>query len=66
MISLSGINDEFYLRFLDKDVEKEGLEFKFVIEFLNVKKIDDDKYKIKVFKNIVENWIINVFSNDIK
>ncbi|OJT82094.1 hypothetical protein BM534_21520, partial [Clostridioides difficile] len=34
--------------------------------FLNAKKIDDDKYKTKVFKNTAENWITNALSNDIK
>ncbi len=29
-------------------------------------KIDDDKYKTKVFKNTAENWITNALSNDIK
>ncbi len=38
LISLSGINDEFHLRLLDKDAEKEGSESKFVTEFLNAKK----------------------------
>ena len=66
IIGLSGINDEYQLRLLDKDAEKEGSESKFVTEFLNAEKIDDDSYKTKVFKNSAENWITNALSNDIK
>ncbi|MGL6107684.1 nucleoid-associated protein [Romboutsia sp.] len=66
IIGVSGINDEFHLRLLDKDSEKEELDSKFITEFLNVEKIDDDKYKTKVFKNSAENWITNALSNDIK
>lgn len=66
IIGLSGINDEYQLRLLDKDSEKEGSESKFVTEFLNADKIDDDRYKTKVFKSSAENWITNALSNDIK
>ena len=66
IVGTNGINDEYHLRVLDKDAEKEGSESKFVSEFLNAKKVDDDKYKTKVFKNTAENWITNALSNDIK
>lgn len=66
IIGLSGINDEYQLRLLDKDAEKEGSESRFVTEFLNAEKIDDDSYKTKVFKSSAENWITNALSNDIK
>lgn len=66
IVGTSGINDEYQLRVLDKDAEKEGSESKFVSEFLGASKIDDDKYKTKVFKNTAENWITNALSNDIK
>ena len=66
IVGISGINDEFHLRLLDKDAEKEESESKFIIEFLNAEKIDDDKYKTKVFKNSAENWITNALSDDIK
>lgn len=66
IIGASGINDEFHLRLLDKDAEKEELDSKFISEFLNAEKIDDDKYKTKVFKNTAENWITNALSDDIK
>lgn len=66
IIGVSGVNDEFHLRLLDKDAEKEESESKFITEFLNAEKIDDDKYKTKIFKNSAENWITNALSNDIK
>jgi hypothetical protein len=66
IIGASGINDEYHLRLLDKDAEKSDIESKFISEFLNAKKVDDDKYKTKVFKNSAENWITNALSNDIK
>ncbi|HBF0843879.1 TPA: nucleoid-associated protein [Clostridioides difficile] len=66
IIGLSGINDEYHLRVLDKDAEKEEANSKFVTEFLNATKIKDDKYKTKKFKNTAENWITNALSNDIK
>ena len=34
--------------------------------FVNLVKVDDDKYKTKVFKNTAENWITNALSEDIK
>ena len=46
--------------------EKADLESKFITEFLNAEKIDDDKYKTKVFKNTAENWITNALSDNIK
>ena len=66
LVGISGINDEYHLKLLDKDAEKEQLETKFVCEFLNAKKIEDDKYKTKVFKTTAENWITNAISDDIK
>ncbi|MGL5693739.1 MAG: nucleoid-associated protein [Peptostreptococcaceae bacterium] len=66
IIGTNGMNDEYQLRVLDKDAEKESSESKFVSEFLGASKIDDDKYKTKVFKNTAENWITNALSNDIK
>ena len=66
IVGSNGINDEYHLKVLDKDAEKEGSESKFVSEFLHAEKIDDDKYKTKVFKNTAENWITNALSSDIK
>ncbi|EMY9989146.1 nucleoid-associated protein [Clostridioides difficile] len=66
IIGLSGVNDEYHLRVLDKDAEKEEANSKFVTEFLNATKVKDDKYKTKMFKSTAENWITNALSNDIK
>lgn len=66
IIGISGINDEFHLRLLDKDAEKEESESKFIKEFLNAERIDDDKYKTKVFKKSAENWITNALTENIK
>ena len=66
IVGINGINDEYHLRVLDKEAEKEGVESKFVSEFLHAEKIDDDKYKTKVFKNTAENWITNALSKEIK
>ena len=66
LIGVSGMNDEYQLRLLDKDAEKAETESKFITEFLNAERVDDDKYKTKVFKNTAENWITNALSEDIK
>lgn len=66
LIGISGMNDEYHLRLLDKDAEKEEANSKFIDEFLNAKKIEDDKYKTKIFKNSAETWITNTLSSDIK
>ena len=66
LVGLSGINDEYHFKLLDKDAEKEQIETKFVTDFLNAKKVEDDKYKTKVFKTTAENWITNAISDDMK
>ena len=69
LIGVSGINDDFHLRLLDRDSEKEENEEKksrFINEFLNAEKIIDDKYSTKTFKTITDNWITNALANDIK
>lgn len=66
LVGVSGINDEYHLKLLDKDAEKEQIETKFVSDFLNAKKIEDSKYKTKVFKTTAENWITNAVSDDMK
>ncbi|CZR96227.1 37-kD nucleoid-associated bacterial protein [Clostridioides difficile] len=63
IIGLSGMNDEYHLRVLDKDAEKEETNSKFVTEFLNATKIKDDKYKTKVFKGLVDAFIANLYSD---
>lgn len=66
IIGISSINDEYHLRVIDKDSEKLENEGKFISEFLDIKKVDDDKYKTKLFKNTTEVWINNKLSSDMK
>jgi ribosomal protein L17 len=66
LIGVSGINDEWHLRALDKKAEKEEIESKFIEEFLNAERVDDDRYKTKVFKNSADNWITNALGDDVK
>ncbi len=68
LVGVSGINDEFHLRLLDKDSEKEDTDKKsrFIEEFLKAEKINDDKYNTKTFKTTADNWITNAMSNNIK
>ncbi|CEK35434.1 nucleoid-associated protein,37-kD nucleoid-associated bacterial protein [[Clostridium] sordellii] len=66
IVGVNGINDEYQLRVLDKDSEKEEIESKWITEFLNIEKIKDDTYKTKVFKKASETWITNALSTDIK
>ncbi|HBG8377044.1 TPA: nucleoid-associated protein, partial [Clostridioides difficile] len=63
LIGLSGINDEYHLKVLDKDAEKEGANSKFVTEFLNATKVKDDKYKTKMFKAFVDSYIAHLYSD---
>ena len=66
IVGVNGVNDEYQLRVLDKDSEKEEIESKWITEFLNIEKIKDDTYKTKVFKKASETWITNALSTDIK
>ena len=66
LVGVSGINDEYHFRLLDKDAEKDQLETKFLTEFLNAEKIEDSKYKTKVFKKTTDSWITNAITEDMK
>ncbi|WAW14328.1 nucleoid-associated protein [Peptostreptococcus equinus] len=66
IIGVSGVNDEWHLQVLDKVAEKEGSDSSFVSEFLNAKKVKDEKYMTKSFRNTTDNWITNAFADDIK
>lgn len=67
-IGLSGVNDEYHLEVLDKDLaknpDKEG-DF-FISNFLNCEIIMDDKDKTKIFKNSTEKWVKNSLYDDIQ
>lgn len=66
LVGISGINDEYHLKVLDKDAEKEEIKSKFESHFLNIEKIEDDKFKTKTFINTANIWITNALSDDIK
>lgn len=66
IVGTNGVNDYYHFRLLDKDAEKDQLETKFLTEFLNAEKIEDDKYKTKIFKKTADNWITNAISEDMK
>lgn len=66
LIGISGINDEWHMKVLDKISEKEGIETKFTTQFLNIEKILDDKYMTKSFKRSADNWITNAIRDDVK
>lgn len=66
IVGLNGINDDYHLRFLDKDAEKEETDTAFIRDFLDVTKVVDDKYKTKMFIKRAENWITNAMGTDVK
>lgn len=66
IIGINSINDEYHLRVLDKDSEKEDVESSFINEFLDCEKIIDDNYKTKIFKTSADNWITNALGTNIK
>ncbi|HFL3696676.1 nucleoid-associated protein [Clostridioides difficile] len=66
LVELSGINDEYHVRVLDIDSEKEDSKSRFIEEFINAEKIDDDTYKTKVLKKTIDKWINNHYSDDVK
>ncbi|WP_270943138.1 nucleoid-associated protein [Romboutsia lituseburensis] len=66
IISLGGLNDEYHLRVLDKDSEKNDTKSTFLDEFLNIEKVIDDKFKTKTFIGAAHTWVTNALSNDIK
>ncbi|MFL8267667.1 nucleoid-associated protein [Clostridioides difficile] len=66
LVGLSGMNDEYHLKVLDKDAEKEEANSKFVTEFLNATKVKDDKYKTKKFKECIDSMIAHIFDGDVK
>ncbi len=66
IIGVSGLNDEWHLKVLDKVAEKTESDSSFVTEFLKCEKIRDEKYLTKTFKNTTDNWITNAYGNNVK
>ncbi|OPJ56492.1 nucleoid-associated protein [Alkalithermobacter paradoxus] len=66
-IGLSGINDDYNLIILDKDLIKNlDLENYFVSSFLKCEIILDDKDKTRIFKNSAEKWVKTSLYDDIE
>lgn len=66
IIGVSGLNDEYDLRVLDVDSERDGTRSSFKEDFLNIENIEDDTYKTREFERISNVFITNALSNDIK
>lgn len=66
VVGVSGVNDEWHLRVLDKVAEKNETDSSFVTEFLKAEKVKDEKYLTKSFKNVTDNWITNAYGNNVK
>ncbi|SHJ88923.1 nucleoid-associated protein [Tepidibacter formicigenes] len=67
-IGLSGVNDDYHLEVLDRDLnkssDKEGNFF--ISNFLNCDIIMDNKDKTKIFRNSTEKWVKNSLYDDIQ
>lgn len=61
IIGATGINDDYHIKVLDKDAEKNHLESSFINNFLDATKIENDDYKTREFKETVDNFISNYF-----
>lgn len=66
LVGVSGVNDEWHLRVLDKDAEKEEVNSSFTEGFLKVNKVIDDKYKTKMTLKHTEEFIENTINADVK
>jgi hypothetical protein len=66
IIGVSGVNDEWHLRVLDKAAEKNDTDSGFVTEFLDVKKIIDNSYCTKKFAEKTKAWSQNAYPDDLK
>ena len=66
LIGPAGVNDEYHLRVLDKDAEKENIDSSFTETFLKVDKVVDDKYKTKMTLKWTEVYIENTIATDVK
>lgn len=64
LVGISSLNSEYDLEILDKDSEKENISSKFINDFLEAYKIDDDSYKTKVFIASVKACLSNAWIKD--
>lgn len=66
LVGPSGVNDEWHLQILDKVAEKSETDSSFVTDFIRAKKVKDEKFLTKTFRNTTENWITNAYGNNVK
>lgn len=66
IVGVSGMNDDYDLVVLDVDAEKYNQKSPFRDDFLDIRTIQDDTYKTKVFEVLTNNWITNAYGEDIK
>ena len=59
IVRVNSLNDEYDLLVLCKESESEGKDTKFISEFLDVRKVIDDRYKTKMFEALSKYWINN-------
>lgn len=64
LVGVSSLNSEYDLEILDKDSEKENISSKFISEFLEAYKIEDDSYKTKIFIASAKVWLSNAYTKD--
>ena len=63
LIGVNGLNDEYDLRVIDIEAEKENLKSLFIEEFIKAKTIIDDTYKTMKFISTASSWINSYFNN---
>lgn len=61
LVGISSLNSEYDLEILDKDSEKERISSKFINEFLEAYKIEDDTYKTRIFIASAKVWLSNAW-----
>ena len=68
LVGISSLNSEYDLEILDKDSEKERISSKFINEFLEAYKIEDDTYKTRIFIASAKVWLSNAWikSGDVR
>lgn len=61
LVGISSLNSEYDLEILDKDSEKERISSRFINEFLEAYKIEDDTYKTRIFIASAKVWLSNAW-----
>lgn len=66
IVEPSGVNDEWQLRILDKQGERQERDTAFVTGFVNAKKVLDERYMTKMFVRVSEGFIQNTYGTEPK